>query len=298
MKRINQTRLEVSQATRHGVVNIWAQGRGKGKMAESTYAAWENPDREFDPGNDDDFKIVVPFSGGLDSFAAATMSVYAGFDPDLVYVDTGVGYSPLERSAAELCAAELGRQVRVVERPVEYVHHEHHDLARNLIIVWLLAAELDEADQWGELWFGNTAEWGEMPVKGGDKAFRFFGDAQALLYAENMDVRISNPVGGMSKADIVRYLVHHHGIDIALSARSCYSHTDPGQCGECLCCFKRYLAFHSAGYPEVHDTYTTLGFQPLVDDFMLHLNDQNNVIYSGIRMAEPLRILSREGWIA
>lgn len=207
----------------------------------------ENPEWS---GDDDDDRhlVVVPLSGGIDSATALGMAACAGLRVRPVYVDTGADYTDLELDACGdlVAAAQVAfpdvQDLEVLALDVTYpVRHGYVDPGRNAVIVWACAEVLRDANAWGSIWFGNTAEWQETPVRGGDKCHSFFVTTQQLLTLEGYDVQLVSPLVGMTKADALRWWQHRDMLDVVLDGRSCYA-TTRGHCGACRSCWRRYLA--------------------------------------------------------
>lgn len=216
------------------------------------------------------FQVLVPLSAGMDSLTAYGMALAAGLPARALYVDTGAAYSPVEVAVARDLVDRLDpRGLGLVElaAEVEYLRHRYVDCGRNEVIVWALADWLRPAG-WGQLWFGNTAEWQETPVVGGDKSHRWLVTMQHLLTAEGHDLLLCSPLAGLAKADLVRWWEARGQLDVLLAGRSCYD-TQPGHCGRCRSCFRRWLAFCVAGHQDaVEATYTRgMDWQPHVDAY-------------------------------
>lgn len=297
MERVKKEAAQIRRDGWDSIIEQWSHGEGDNPFRLGMYAAWENPDAAFQAGDDENFLVVVPFSGGLDSTTALVMALEAGLPVVPVYVDTGAGYAAAEIEACRQLVKRLDyplmEPLQVVTVDVNYRKHMHHDTGRNAIII---ARLLDwfPVGTWGEIWFSSTATWGECPHVGGDKSWRWIADMQALIYALGCDARINTPVGGLTKADEVEYLVQHVGLQFALDARSCYAN-DEGHCGRCLACFKRAIAFGIAGYgSEVLATYPNgVNFSECVNDMTL---DDRNSIYRPERMLAPIGYTRIEGW--
>lgn len=220
-----------------------ARGTSPTDFAHDIADTHENPKWTGRHG-DDDFRVVVPLSGGMDSLTCWRMSTQAGYPTVPVYVSTGAPYTEKEIA---VCRALVGDDLIVLRCEQNFVTYDYIDLGRNPIILWAVADFMAGEGWWGEIPFGNTADWSETPIRGGDKSLRFFGTMQALLTLEGRDVRVTNPVAGMNKADIVTWWAARGDLDVIRQARSCYSATE-GHCGRCRCCFKRWLAFEASGY--------------------------------------------------
>lgn len=201
---------------------------------------------------DDRYRCVVPFSGGLDSLTCLAMAERAGLDPWPVYVDTGAPYSKHERSIIHHLAIRVGaRTPDIVTVGVTYQTLAGYiDLGRNAVYLWELAQYAQRKGGWGEVWFGNVGDWQETPVRGGDKSLRFFTTMQHVLSGTGQDVRVVNPLIGMTKVDLVSWWAQRDLVDLAAQSFSCYS-TGPEHCGRCRACFKRWVTFGAAGFADL-----------------------------------------------
>jgi len=246
-------------------VHRWSGDGGQGNFQRQLGLCRENPAAAWT--NDDmttrmNFRIAVPCSGGLDSITALGMAALAGLDPVAYYVDTGASYSEREREVVTELATFLGVDVVGLKLDVDYDRYDYVDRGRNAIIVWEIAKAMKALDYWGEVWFGNVADVEETPVVGGDKTFRFFTTMQQLLTIQGFDVHLASPVGGMTKADEVRWWAGRGMLGVALRTRSCY---EPGEkhCGRCRSCFRRWGAFAIAGHrTAVEATFDTMEWEP------------------------------------
>ena len=254
-----------------------ARGESPTDFAKDIADTHENPSwtgRHSDP----DFRVVVPLSGGMDSLTCFAMSSWAGYPTVPVYVDTGADYAHRE---VDVCEG-LVDNLKVIDAQQEFVRYDYIDLGRNPIILWSIVNAMRAAGWWGEVPFGNTVDVTETPVRGGDKSLRFFGTMQALLTMEGHDVRITNPVAGMTKADIVAWWIARDALDTVRQARSCYADID-GHCGRCRCCFKRWLAF------EWHDANTE-AMWPHGTDFRVWVKEyEESLVWDSPTMAPARR---------
>lgn len=189
------------------------------------------------------YRLLVPVSAGIDSTTAWLMAFDAGLDPQPVYVATGADYTRAEWWTVNDLAERVSGAAPTLERwPTAFQKVDYVDPARNLIIIVALANRLRDGGCWGQVWFGNTAEWSETPLVGGDKSHRFFAQTQHLLSLQGYDVHLVSPLVGMTKADCVSWAVAHGYEDEIIATRSCYGN-EQGHCGRCRSCWRRYLAF-------------------------------------------------------
>ena len=268
-------------------------GADQGPFSAQMAACWENPDYTPDPARSERFLVDVPLSGGIDSTTAWLMALTAGLPTHATYVDTGAGYSQDEWDVVKAITADIDTDVDYIHRPVRFQQWQHVDRARNAVIVYTIADKYQATDQWGEIWFGNIAEWAETPIYGGDKSHRWLLTMQQLLTVEGYDVRLASPLGSMTKADAVAWCVRNGWTDVIVRTRSCYT---PGMtsCGQCRSCFRRWIALEANdlnGHPDAWPG-TTLNFTAQARDLHAHAVGEG-VEWSLRRVRPALRLTER-----
>lgn len=217
---------------------------------------------ELDELNPDGFNIVIPISGGLDSYTLCVMAERSS----LPYIPLVVDIEGIPRSAGEEAAINklFGSKfdVRRVHLPAPIITTPSGETqidtwrARNLLIIAAAADHLNGTP--GEVWFGNNSGPSETPIaNGGDKGFDFLNAAERIIRMTTHNrVRLASPLIGMRKSDQVRYLQFNGRIDKARQTFSCVDAMGVSQCGRCWHCWRNFSAFAlSAGvnrqqYPE------------------------------------------------
>jgi 7-cyano-7-deazaguanine synthase in queuosine biosynthesis len=212
------------------------------------------------------FGVVVPVTGGMDSTTLWAMAQEAGVPYHLVYVDMGQQYADQERATLfDLMPAE---KVVHIDAPVAFETRDWTLQARNAVVMLTLADWMRSRDLWGEIWFGVTQ--GEMPVVGGDKSHRFLADMQHVLSCNGRDVRLVTPLAGWEKDDSARWwAVREPDLNTLRRTRSCFSGA-PGRCGACVGCFRQATALLAVGVaPDtVNGMYEGgMTFGPVVDRY-------------------------------
>jgi 7-cyano-7-deazaguanine synthase in queuosine biosynthesis len=224
-----------------------------------SHGPWDTAFREeslpYSDRDDPRFRIIVPVSGGLDSATCYQMARMAGLPVEAVMVDTGVPYAARDLMAARTIA---GDALTIVDLPQiqGWRTYDEVQVGRNSIIVWRLLEWARSFNWWGEIWFGNLGgNYLETPIVGGDKSYRWATTLQHLMTVHGHDFRLSSPLGGMSKSDLVSWWAARNQLPLALATRSCFADTAE-QCGRCWACLYRYVAFAARGYAiEVMYTY-------------------------------------------
>lgn len=196
------------------------------------------------------FRILVPVSGGLDSTALYHMALSTGREVVPVYVQAGQEYEGPEIDAL----ASLGIEPHKIQiPPPEKGTGSHIIFGRNARVIEAIAAYAHSEGWWGELWFGNVM--GESHVVGNDKSSRFMNGMQAILFDSGYEVRIVNPLIGLTKADIVAWYVQNGYEEMFHLIRPCVG-KEGRVCGACSTCAKFVLAC------EYNDIDWSLFFPP------------------------------------
>lgn len=207
----------------------------------------EVPEAGFAKKTDESFMIGLPITGGLDSITLWNMLEEAGQPYRMFFFDFGHVYADGELQAIREIT---GREPEIYTHTMPFEKHDYILSGRNAAILLWMAQELTRNQGWGEIWFGNVA--GESPKYGGDKSKRFFNDIAALFALKGLDVRLTQPLVGLDKTDIVRYW-QHRDINVLKATKSCFA-PGRGACGECQACFRKWAAFVAAGV-DVSDIF-------------------------------------------
>lgn len=208
----------------------------------------ENP--EYQERLDENFKVYLPVTGGMDSVTLWQMAIESGYPVVPMYINAGQEYADQEIEVAQSIVQETGHELEIIDLDLPFKEYKHILLGRNAAVIYTLATLMKERGQWGEIWFGNLA--GESPTMGGDKSRRFFNDTQHLLSLRGYDVRIMNPLIGVDKPDEVAYWASRD-IQKLIDTKSCFS-AEERQCGKCQTCFRKWVAFKTHDI-EIRDTF-------------------------------------------
>jgi Queuosine biosynthesis protein QueC len=185
-------------------------------------------------------KRALLFTGGLDS-----VMLWRRTNPvELVYVmQPGSPYLLSELTTiCNLCEMEPRLRVLTIEgadwpEPEDDGHVPHRNLGLIVQVAAVTGAQ--------RLYLGSVR--GESSP---DKSRAFLRAAsQALSASEHADIRVEAPLRRQTKA---WHLSEHlrrwpEDYELLAATRSCYAET--GRCGECLACFRRWVAFKLAGMP-------------------------------------------------
>jgi 7-cyano-7-deazaguanine synthase in queuosine biosynthesis len=272
-------------------VETWLRSVGAGTedtpFVNNIHDVPENPHALGDVGEyNDRFRVIVPLTGGMDSLTVWQMARESGLPYNCVYVDAGQEYATAEWATATGLTGEALRSLRVDWRPARY---EHIIAGRNAAILFTIAEDLQRADLWGEVWFGNLA--GESPAVGGDKSALFFAQAQALLTLKGYRLRIVNPLAGLDKVDEVAYWGARGKLDLLRQTKSCF-HATSRACGRCQTCFRKWVAFKTNGV-DIRDDFDEqdilTSFRPFIDKYQARFADpEARTRYSETRIRTTL----------
>jgi len=178
-------------------------------------------------------------SSGVDSFCMWHLfkDKYPNAEP--VYFSLGHKYQDIELKTFE----KLAFNVKVVDfMNLGNFEQENAFIPyRNLLL--FAGACLLSADQ---VLLGSLR--GEYSL---DKSPKFMREASDLLsFIGERKVKLLNPVGKYTKTQLVReFLKAHPGkLQLLKTTHSCYQ--DEKRCGQCMACFRRWVAFSNNGIEE------------------------------------------------
>lgn len=178
--------------------------------------------------------MILLFSGGVDSFIAYH---YLGH-PRTLYFDLSTPYTNKEiRTIVRLIPAttvdySLSGIGKWQSGPKAYLPF------RNLLMA-AVAANYDD-----QIVIAGIKD--DMVSDKNEQIFKKFSSLLSEL--EGRKIRVISPFWKMTKSDIVRWYLESGGdLDALLSTTSCYSKDDDNYCGRCPSCFRKWVAFRSAG---------------------------------------------------
>ncbi len=224
-----------------------------GSQFETVVAAVpENPDADWGVVTEaaDRVRILIPWSGGLDSTTLVVMAVQAGFHVSTFAVTAGQPWDSGEARARHFIAEalpefdQLGNQI-TMHLDKAAVVYDHIQVGRNAQIIHQLAllADKPEHDNLYEIWLGWLD--GETTIASGDKSHFVLSHMQLT----HPTIRLALPLRFMTKADLVRWWAKQNRVDDAAHLYSCFvGGTVP--CGHCQACFRFFAGFAAAGYHE------------------------------------------------
>jgi len=202
-------------------------------------------------------KIVILYSGGLDSFIMKRLSEVENKDDDVVCVYYAHGaesekeeVSLLPLNVIRMNVDWLGKNgIGCVAKKSEPLKGSIYIPGRNLVFVTLAACQFLP----DEIWLGSLVD--EVNIDATDKN-AFFRDVVSGLTTYTLSpfkeeqVRVVFPLAdrGWTKVDAVRWALNH-GVsiyDISKKSSSCWHSHNGVPCGECWQCLKRFVTFREA----------------------------------------------------
>lgn len=210
--------------------------------------------------NASNFRVYIPFSGGLDSTTLICMAVESGYSFLAYYVDMGQDVAKKEWATAQSIATEYHFDSKLQLKTiadVKFLQSKHILFNRNTVIVLELAREMQKNNHTGEIWFGTTA--GESPVLGGDKSKEWLQAINKLLHFLQLPAQVVCPVSTMDKSDEIVWL-NNHCPGLFEHTDSCFD-PETKNCGKCRSCFRKFVALaKAASYSSQSDVFQTSQF--------------------------------------
>jgi 7-cyano-7-deazaguanine synthase in queuosine biosynthesis len=255
------------------------------------------------------FRVYIPFSGGLDSTTLVCMAAESGYDFQAYYVDMGQDVAKKEWATVQNIASEYHFSDRLqlkTVRECKFLQSKHILFNRNTVIVLELAREMLRNGHTGEIWFGVTS--GESPVLGGDKSREWLSAINRLLHLLQLPAQVTCPVVNLDKSDEIVWLFNHCPGIFELTD-SCFD-PEKQNCGKCRSCFRKFLALAKATtylneYDEVDSSQLVATFNsksysdsiadllPFAKEYYAAMTDMNSdVYYSPYRKEYTLDLIS------
>ena len=208
-------------------------------------------------------KIVILYSGGLDSFIMAKLAESKGYDVKLVHYDIGQEYNKKEDDAIH----NLSKNVEI--RKVDWLNvnntttNKNDNSGGNIFIpgrnltLALLVASTDLPD---EIWMGGLK--GEDHDRATDKNQKFIdGTNELIKYVFSPYDTIPKLVfplleRGWGKYEAVKW-AYDNGVskEDLMKTSSCLYKSEHKNCGRCMVCCRRYFIFKQLGFEEEYETY-------------------------------------------
>ena len=210
-------------------------------------------------------KIVVMYSGGLDSFALLFVAKQQNPEAEIVcvYWDHEHGASVAERNSlpdfVEVRHCEWMSRVQGYHAIKGNPNGAIYIPGRNLVFAVLTACQYLP----DEIWLGALYE--ENNSSNTDKNDKFIKDTTSLLqyvlkdFSPSVTLRTPLVELQLTKRGVVKHLIDN-GCPVSeiTATMSCYQQEDPFEkipCGSCLQCLKRWAVFGSLGFSETCRTH-------------------------------------------
>lgn len=219
------------------------------------YFTFNHPDaKNFGPRQD--YQIVIPFSGGVDSFIAYHYAKQYFDKVQLVHLDYGHPYANTEKGAIEALGMKKATYFEDFSFMAEHQKKGEEYWGeifpgRNWIVA-TFASRFIPDDGRGEIWLAAIG--GEVKELWGDKSEYFFENASRLLTTNlRKTIRVKTPFKTMTKGQIIQWYLSHGGTAEEIKkTTSCHWITDytQKQCGQCMGCAHRFVGMKYNGIDE------------------------------------------------
>lgn len=205
-------------------------------------------------------KIVILYSGGLDSLVMKTMAdkEYPDAEVHCVFYDIGQEYADKEKAALPSYVEQ--RSLPWLQGTEALGKMESHSgniyiPGRNLVLATVAACQL-LPDQ---IWMGALL--GETHSAATDKNFEFLARTNQTLnyvlspFLQSVEVRFPLAEAGFSKLTATKYALDNGIPPETLKATSSCLSGEPGNCGHCVVCLRRWGIFKQLGFSEEYNIH-------------------------------------------
>jgi len=178
--------------------------------------------------------MILLFSGGVDSFIAYS---YLG-GPKTLYFNLGTPYAQKEIEFVKKVDPKI-----IIDVNLRYLGKtQQGDKAYVPFRNMLMAAEAVRYDD-------HVVIAGLKDDQVSDKNESIFGKFSDLFSEmEGRPITVSSPFWQATKSDIVKWYLNNGGKEESLlETVSCYSSIIDNYCGNCPCCFRKWVAFRGNG---------------------------------------------------
>ena len=251
-------------------------------------------------------KVVILYSGGLDSRIMLHLAESMDLDVKLVHYDIGQPYNEKELQAIK--KAKLPVEIRKVDWVIsqEDIKSKDGNAAGNIMIPGrnlTLATMAASAFLPDEIWMGGLK--GEDNKGATDKNYGFIKHTNSVFdYVFKPYERTPRLVFPLLEKDFGKFeaveWAYHNGLskEDILNTSSCLS-GDDGNCGECIVCFRRKFIFKQLGFSEKynHDPLESMQNLMMVKEMIASqktIRDDNNTHYDAYRRREIIPGLLKE----
>lgn len=207
-------------------------------------------------------KIVICFSGGLDSFLLYKLYThqYSEYECKCIFYDIGQPYLDKEIQSIKKSA------IPVEIRKIDWLNNQSKMISkngslsgdiiipgRNAVLATLAACQ----EQPDEIWMGALQ--GEIHDKSTDKNYEFIDRWNYLMqYVLQINVKLRFPFAdmGFGKYEMIEWALQNNFVtkEQLLQTSSCLS-GESGKCGKCIVCLRRWGIFNQFGFDEQYNIF-------------------------------------------
>jgi len=223
------------------------------------------------------FDIVVLVSGGLDSTIAyfLTKKKYPNLRVGAIYVKLGEACSYSEKELEALEQIGIPYVLEEVFVPKPSLEWEHIVPSRNFLLLVIASEYLRQE---GRIIFSSVS--GEVPREGGDKSLRFYSQAKRLLERVEGKQVVIETLKDHTKAEWIEIILDMYSdereemIEKLKQTVSCFS-TSQKHCGTCRACFRRFVAFETAGIDvsDMFEVHPMIGCRRFVQEYKKRMGE-------------------------
>ncbi|MDO8436052.1 MAG: 7-cyano-7-deazaguanine synthase [bacterium] len=188
---------------------------------------------------------ILLFSGGLDSFIAWHYLKY----PPALFFNAGQSYIKKEIEAVKFFSRKYRKMKLYIDNSLDLSRWEEGNFYipyRNIFFVMIASLYAPKVYLVGIK--------GDRVDDNNPNASRLMSKF-LLNFNDNKSVEVTSPFYKMSKSNLVKWYIDNKlPIEDLLKTISCYSKKTINQCGQCNCCFRRWVALENNGIKEEYDS--------------------------------------------
>ena len=226
------------------------------QLESDLFKIYYHPDAHLFPPNND-YEIMLPYSGGVDSFIGYYFAKARFKKVRPIFVDYGQPYTAEEVKSVNGTNFEDEIEMIDLTSKLQFDKQDvwgEHFPSRNWLFCVLAAERIEKM---GSIWI--CAHDGEITNLWGDKSLYFLEKGSDILSSHfNKPIRIEFPFQNRTKAEMISWYLNE-GLDkqAMVERVTCHNFIDGEPCGECLGCCPRYVSMKMNGINEhyVYDVH-------------------------------------------
>lgn len=206
--------------------------------------------------------ILILYSGGLDSLAMRTVARAEYLDEvKCIWYDIGQPYNHKEEQALSKYPYVEKKILPWLSQNDKLQGKEDNACGNIMIPGRNLALIVNAACQYlpDQVWLGALA--GETHEAATDKNYEFLESTEELLnyvlkpYYGSRRIQLSFPLADreLSKLSSISYMLDHGVTTSEITSTSSCLSGEPGNCGECIVCVRRFCCFKQLGFSELYN---------------------------------------------